>query len=63
MGTPEFAVAGLDALIRDGQHVIAVVTSLDKPAGRGRKIKTSPIMHSHKISLYCNPRNSNLLFF
>jgi len=43
MGTPEFAVAGLDALIRDGQHVIAVVTSLDKPAGRGRKIKTSPV--------------------
>ena len=43
MGTPEFAVAGLDALIRDGQHVIAVVTSIDKPAGRGRKIKTSPV--------------------
>ena len=43
MGTPEFAVAGLDALIHDGQHVIAVVTSLDKPAGRGRKIKTSPV--------------------
>ena len=43
MGTPEFAVAGLDALIRDEQHVIAVVTSMDKPAGRGRKIRTSPI--------------------
>jgi methionyl-tRNA formyltransferase len=43
MGTPEFAVAGLDALIHDGQHVIAVVTSIDKPAGRGRKIKTSPV--------------------
>lgn len=43
MGTPEFAVAGLDALIRDEQHVIAVVTSIDKPAGRGRKIRTSPI--------------------
>jgi len=43
MGTPEFAVAGLDALIRDEQHVIAVVTGMDKPAGRGRKIKTSPV--------------------
>jgi methionyl-tRNA formyltransferase len=43
MGTPEFAVAGLDALIRDKQHVIAAVTSIDKPAGRGRKIKTSPV--------------------
>ncbi len=39
MGTPEFAVAGLDALIRDEQHVIAVVTGMDKPAGRGQKIK------------------------
>ena len=43
MGTPAFAVAGLDALIHDHQHVIAVVTSVDKPAGRGRKIKTSPV--------------------
>lgn len=43
MGTPEFAVPGLDALIRDEQHVIAVVTSMDKPAGRGRKIRTSPV--------------------
>ena len=43
MGTPGFAVASLDALIRDEQHVIAVITSADKPAGRGRKIRTSPI--------------------
>ncbi len=43
MGTPEFAVAGLDALIHDKQDVVAVVTSMDKPAGRGRKIKTSPV--------------------
>jgi methionyl-tRNA formyltransferase len=43
MGTPEFAVAGLDALIRDEQHVIAVVTGMDKPAGRGQKIKTSAV--------------------
>jgi len=43
MGTPEFAVAGLDALIHDQQHVIGVVTSTDKPAGRGRRIRTSPV--------------------
>jgi methionyl-tRNA formyltransferase len=43
MGTPEFAVAGLDALIRDEQQVIGVVTSPDKPSGRGRKIRTSPV--------------------
>lgn len=43
MGTPEFAVAGLEAMIRDEQHVIGVVTGPDKPAGRGRKIRTSPV--------------------
>ena len=43
MGTPEFAVASLDALIRDEQHVVAVVTGMDKPAGRGRKRRTSPV--------------------
>ena len=35
MGTPEFAVASLDALVRAGQNVVAVVTAPDKPAGRG----------------------------
>jgi methionyl-tRNA formyltransferase len=49
MGTPEFAVAGLDALIRDEQHVMAVVTGMDKPAGRGRKIRTSPVKN-HALS-------------
>jgi methionyl-tRNA formyltransferase len=52
MGTPGFAVASLEALMRDEQRVIAVVTSVDKPAGRGRKIKTSPVKDyagSHRI--------------
>ncbi|MCA6499086.1 MAG: methionyl-tRNA formyltransferase, partial [Chitinophagaceae bacterium] len=35
MGTPDFAVASLDALIKDGLQVVAVVTAPDKPAGRG----------------------------
>ena len=34
-GTPEFAVASLDALVRSGFDVVAVVTAPDKPAGRG----------------------------
>jgi methionyl-tRNA formyltransferase len=38
MGTPEFAVATLGALLMNGINVIAVVTSPDKPSGRGRKI-------------------------
>ena len=43
MGTPEFAVAGLDALIGKGYDVVAVVTMPDKPAGRGHQIQYSPV--------------------
>lgn len=42
-GTPEFAVASLDALIKANYNVIAVVTTADKPAGRGKKISFSPV--------------------
>jgi len=35
MGTPEFAVASLDALVKNHYEIAAVVTSPDKPAGRG----------------------------
>lgn len=43
MGTPEFAVASLDALIKAGHDVAAVVTIPDKPAGRGQKIQKSAV--------------------
>jgi methionyl-tRNA formyltransferase len=43
MGTPEFAVASLSALVSGGYDVCAVVTAPDRPAGRGRKIKMSPV--------------------
>ncbi len=43
MGTPEFAVPGLLALINEGHLVCAVVTSPDKPAGRGLVIQQSPV--------------------
>lgn len=43
MGTPEFAVAPLDALIADQQNIAGVVTAPDKPAGRGRKPKASAV--------------------
>ncbi|MCK4751062.1 MAG: methionyl-tRNA formyltransferase, partial [Bacteroidales bacterium] len=43
MGTPEIAVASLDALLSERQKIIGVVTAPDKPAGRGRKIKTSAV--------------------
>ncbi|MGZ5286059.1 MAG: methionyl-tRNA formyltransferase [Flavisolibacter sp.] len=43
MGTPEFAVASLDALVQAGCSVIAVVTAPDKPAGRGMKLQSSAV--------------------
>ena len=43
MGTPEFAVASLDALVKQGYNICAIVTAPDRPAGRGRKIQTSPV--------------------
>lgn len=42
-GTPEFAVASLDAIIAEGCNVAAVVTMPDKPAGRGHKMFRSPV--------------------
>lgn len=43
MGTPEFAVATLEALIDAGHDIAAVVTMPDKPAGRGRQLKPSAV--------------------
>lgn len=43
MGTPEFAVASLEALVEAGHDVAAVVTAPDKPAGRGLKLTPSPV--------------------
>lgn len=43
MGTPDFAVEPLRRLVGSGKEVVAVVTMPDKPAGRGHKIKFSPV--------------------
>ena len=43
MGTPEFAVASLDALVGGGYNVVGVVTMPDKPAGRGYKMQFSAV--------------------
>lgn len=43
MGTPDFAVAGLRALVEGGFTVVAVVTMPDKPSGRGHKLQQSPV--------------------
>lgn len=43
MGTPEFAVPALEQLILSEFEVVGVVTAPDKPAGRGLKLKYSPV--------------------
>ncbi len=52
MGTPEFAVGSLDALVSGGFDVVAVVTATDKPSGRGMKLSESAVKKyalSHNI--------------
>src|SRR5882672_6466593 len=43
MGTPEFAVASLDALVQAGGQIVGVITAPDKPAGRGMKLTQSAV--------------------
>lgn len=43
MGTPDFAVPTLDALVSGGYNVVGVITMPDKPAGRGHKMQYSPV--------------------
>lgn len=42
-GTPAFAAAHLQALLKAGHHVVAVYTQPDRPAGRGKKLQASPV--------------------
>ncbi len=42
-GTPEFAVPALAALIEAGNEIVMVLTQPDRPAGRGMKLKASPV--------------------
>jgi methionyl-tRNA formyltransferase len=50
MGTPEFAVASLGALLMNGFNVVGVVTAPDRPAGRGRKISMPAVKEFAKFS-------------
>lgn len=43
MGTPDFAVAPLRALVEGGYNIVAVVTTPDKPSGRGLKVNESAV--------------------
>ncbi len=54
MGTPEFAVAPLDKLLRNKYKVVGVVTVPDKPSGRGLKVNESAVKRyatEHKLPL------------
>jgi methionyl-tRNA formyltransferase len=55
MGTPEFAVPSLDILVQNNYNVCAVVTSTDKPSGRGQKIQYSAVKE------YALSKNLNIL--
>lgn len=43
MGTASFAVPSLEILLNSGYEIVGVITAPDKPAGRGRKLRPSPI--------------------
>ena len=42
-GTPDFAASALNALIESDHEIVAVYTQPDRPAGRGRKLRASPV--------------------
>ncbi len=50
MGTPDFAVESLRALVENQYNVVGVITAPDKPAGRGRKF-TEPAVKSYAVSV------------
>ena len=55
MGTPDFSVPCLNALIENGHEVVLVVTQADKPKGRGHKLTPPPVKEcavKHGIPVY-----------
>ena len=54
-GTPDFSVSALDALLASRHQVIAVYTQPDRPAGRGQKLRASPVKQralEHQLPVY-----------
>jgi len=55
MGTPDFSVGTLEALIRAGHEVVGVVTQPDKPKGRGKAMQATPVKEAalaHNLPVY-----------
>lgn len=66
MGTPDFAVAILDKLVKNDCNVVGVITAPDKPAGRGRKlnesaVKVYAIEHGLKVMQPTNLKDPNFI--
>ena len=55
MGTPDFAVTTLSALLKSPHEVVGVVTNIDKPAGRGKR------MHESAVKKYAREQQLPLL--
>ena len=55
MGTPDFAVANLKALVEADYTIVGVITAPDRPAGRGRKLNESA------VKIYAASKNLNIL--
>lgn len=66
MGTPDFAVAILDKLVKNDSNIVGVITAPDKPAGRGRKLHESAVKvyameHGLKIMQPTNLKDPNFI--
>ncbi|WP_298238759.1 methionyl-tRNA formyltransferase [uncultured Algibacter sp.] len=55
MGTPDFAVNTLKALVKNNYNIVGVITAPDKPAGRGRKL------HESAVKVYSKSQGLNIL--
>lgn len=66
MGTPEFAVASLEILVKNDYNVVGVVTAPDKPAGRGQQLQQSAVKqfavaHNLNVLQPTNLKDENFL--
>jgi methionyl-tRNA formyltransferase len=66
MGTPDFAVASLDILVKNGYEIAGVVTAPDKPAGRGQQLQQSAVKqyavaHNLNVLQPTNLKDENFL--
>ncbi|NVJ86021.1 MAG: methionyl-tRNA formyltransferase [Algoriphagus sp.] len=66
MGTPEFAVPGLEKLVEAGWNIVGVITAPDKPKGRGQKlipsaVKEAALKHGLRVLQPTNLKNLEFL--